>query len=150
LAIFGLSSQPQGKHLPSGKKSPVEEIRSVEQDATEDGADSFEDIARRDECRVHKKYRAKTCEARDGNNHPEPIRARAVLLEEFGKTYVLVIYLNDPPIRGSFGSAEIGLKEGAVPVAQQPYRRGVNRERLGMNLSTKHAIIKSSNLSRGL
>jgi len=79
------------------------------------------------ECHVHKKFRAITCNAKDAESHPAAIKARAALLQEFGKTSLSGIYTKDPTARGPFGSAEIWLKEGAVPVDQHPYRIGGER-----------------------
>jgi len=123
LAGFRLSSLSQK----SGKREPAKAVRSVEQETPEGGVESFEDIARKVECHIHKRYLANTCEARDAENHPAAIEARATLLEEFGKNSLSGIYLKDPPVRFPFRSAEIWLKEGAVPVAQQTYRIGGER-----------------------
>jgi len=124
LAGFGLSSRSQKEPSPRVKRNPAKAVRTVEQETTEGGAESFEDIARKVECHVHQNYRENTCEARDPKSHPAAIKARAALLEEFGKTSVSGIYPKDSTIRAPFGSSEIWPKEGAVLVAQHPYRIG--------------------------
>jgi len=70
-------------------------------------AESFKYIAREVECHAHKKYQANTCEATVAENQPEAIEARAALLKEFGKNFLLGIYLKDPASSGLFGSADI-------------------------------------------
>jgi len=52
---------------------PVKEALSVEQKISEGDPESLEDVARKVECHVHK--------------------ARAAILEEFGKTFLSGIYL---------------------------------------------------------
>jgi len=96
-----------------------------------------------------KKYRANTWEARDAENHPAAIKARAALLEEFGKKSLSGIYLKKPPIRGPFGSANICIKEDAVLVAKHPYRQGGERREAWAELSNKARKEKTLERSTG-
>lgn len=126
FAGFGLSLQPPKKPSPSGKRQHVKKVHRVEQEAPEKGAERFEKISRNVECHVHKKFQANACEASGAEKHHAVIKARSGLLEEVGKTSLSGIYLNDTPIRGHFGSAEIWHKKVAVQVAKHTYNTGGN------------------------
>jgi hypothetical protein len=102
-----------------------------------DSQENFEEIARKVEGYVHKKHRAGTCEMRDAETHPEALKAKQDILQEFGTTSLSGIYPKDPPVRGPFGAAEIWLKPDAVPVAQHPYRIGGERGKAWVELVDK-------------
>jgi len=97
---------------------------------------------------VHEQLKEKPLFTRDQIEFESSIKARDNILARFSTTTLFGRYASNPPKRGPFGEAEIGVKNGNPPVGRPAFRLG--DERLKRHTTLIREGIKKGNMEPGL